>query len=1090
MEKFVTAIARNTVFANILLLMIFAGGFIGATNMVREVFPYFSLDMVLVNVVWPGADPSEVEEGINRKIEEAIQSVEGISQYNSISAENMAMVQVEVAKGFEPEQVLDRVRNEVDAISTFPEDAEKPTTEELILRSEVIYVALYGDGMDEKLLKEWGETIRDEIQALPDVSQVQLLGARDYEISIELSESRLREYGLSFTDVSQAVRASSLNLSGGTMRTEGEEIRLRTLGRKYTGEELSEVVVAAGPRGEVITLDRVATIRDDFTQDRIVSRFNGHPSINIAILKTPDEDALKIASQVKEYLGTRMQELPEGIELATWGDMSRILEDRLNLLIRNGLIGLVLVLLILWMFLDIRLSFWAGMGMPISVAGALAIMYIIGATLNMISLFSLIMVLGIIVDDAIIVGEAIYVARKNGHPPLKAAVVGVMEVGMPVLAAVTTTIIAFIPLMFVDGIFGKFISILPVVVVCCLLISLVECLVLLPAHLNHLPDPKAEKRPTRNPLKRLGAKLHGFTNGGLEWFVEHMYQPFIRHTLKWRYVALCVGLGVCFITFGLLGGGFLKFTMFPKVDSDLITATIEFPNGTPLEVTAVGVQRMEEALERLNARLETTTGEPMLLQKFSLTGQTIHDDQPKFGNHYGSVRAELLPTQDRGISSDFLMTEWEKEVGELPGIEGLSFMGLQAGPPGAPIEVWVQGSERVTTETLRLAADEVKEKLSHYEGVYQIQHDLRPGKKELQFELKPEAHTLGLTVADLAQQVYAGFFGEEAVRMQRGRDDVRVRVRYPEESRGQLSQLNEMRIRTRSGTEVPLQTIADIEFAPGFSDIKRTDGMRRASVTAEVAVNAPVSPSEVFEDLNAGFFASLETKYPGISVAQQGEIKKMNESLGPLARAYPMAMLGIFILIATIFRSYVQPLVIMFAIPFGVVGAIMSHYVLGWDLSIMSVFGIVALSGVVVNDAIVLIECVNEYLAEGKGFYEALRLGGARRFRAIILTTVSTVGGLTPLILEPDMQAQFLVPMAISIAGGVSFSTVLTLILVPCMLAALNDLRLVVHWLRKGEWVAPELVEPARYRRFNPDELEEHPEIAGLAPDAPMNAEY
>ncbi|MBI1318391.1 MAG: AcrB/AcrD/AcrF family protein [Candidatus Hydrogenedens sp.] len=1076
MDKFFTGLIRNGVFANILLSIIFAGGAIAATSMVREVFPYFSLDMILVRVIWPGADPSEVEEGISRKIEEAIESVEGIKQYNSISSENYALVQIEVAKGHKTSDVLDRVRNEVDAISTFPQDAEKPTTEELILRSEVCYIALYGDGMSEKLLKEWGETLRDEIQQLPDVSQVQLLGAREYEIGIELSEERLREYGLSFEQVSNIVRASNLNLSGGTMRTQGEEIRLRTLGRKYTGAELAKIVVAAGPRGEIITLDRVANIKDEFTEDRIVSKFNGHPSINIAILKTPEEDALKIAAQVKDYVAVRSQQLPDGIELSIWGDTSKLLSARISLLVRNGVVGLVMVFVLLWLFLDIRLSFWAGMGMPISIAGALAIMYLIGATLNMISLFGLIMVLGIIVDDAIVVGDAIYHARHRGNGPLRAAVSGTLEVGMPVIAAVTTTIIAFVPLLYVDGIFGKFIAILPVVVISCLVISLVECLLLLPAHLNHLPDPKRERKQTKNPIVWLIRDTHHFMNRGLDGFVERYYHPFIRRVLKWRYAAIAVGLAVCLATFGLIGGGFLKFFMFPRVDSDLVTAVIEFPNGTPLSVTQDGVTRLEEALKRVAEKTQTVSGEPLIIHEFSLAGQTIDDDRPRTGNNLGAVRAEFLPTERRGVLATDIMVAWEKEVGIIPGVEGLSFSGIQAGPPGAPIEIWVQGADRVTTETLQKAADEVKDKLASYEGVYQIQHDLRPGKKEIQFKLKPEARTLGVTVADLATQVNAGYFGEEAVRLQRGRDDVRVRVRYDNDARSSIAELDKIRIRTRKGEEVPLRTIADITFAPGFADIKRTDGMRRASVTAEIDDNV-ANPSEIFADLNNGFFQKIENEYPGVTVAQQGEIKKMNESLGPLATTYPLALLGIFIIIATTFRSYLQPIIIMFAIPFGIVGALLSHFLLGWDLSIMSVFGIVALSGVVVNDSIVLIECVNDYLAEGRGFYESLRMGGARRFRAIILTTVTTVGGLVPLILEPDMQAQFLVPMAIALSGGVAFSTLLTLILVPCMMAVLNDCRLLAHWMRTGEWVLPELLEPARYRRVDPDQLEEHPEL-------------
>lgn len=1073
-------LARSTVFANIVLLLIAAVGLIGAYNLKREVFPNFSLDMIVVRVIWPGADPAEVEEGISRKVEEAIESIEGIRQYSSTSAEGYSNCIIEVAKGYDPEKVLDQIRNKVEAINTFPLDAERPIVEELVLRSEVLNLALYGDGMSEKLLKEWGETLRDELQALPSVSQVQLFGARDYEIGIELSEERLREYGLTFEQVAGIVAASNLNLSGGTMRTEGEEIRLRTVGRKYTGEELAKIVLAAGPNGEMITLDRVADIRDEFTQDRIISRFNGKPSINISVLKTEEEDALAIGKEVKEYIATRSQQFPEGIKIAVWNDLTRILEARLALLYRNGLSGLILVLVLLWLFLDIRLSFWVGLGIPVSIAGALAVMYLIGASINMISLFGFIMVLGILVDDGIVVGEAIYVARMRGAPPIRAAVDGVMEVGMPIFASVTTTIVAFAPLFFIDGIMGKFMAIMPVVVIACLFFSLIECLVLFPAHLNHLPGPIQEHAPPRNIFIAIARKIHHFFNGSLEYFAEHIYSRAIVPLIEYRYATVAFSIAICVATAGYIAGGFIKFQTFPKIDSDVMTATIEFPEGTPIAVTEDAILRMEQALQRLAERSQTASGEPLLIHAFSLTGQTIEDNQPRKGNHLGSVRAELLPTEFRGISSEQLMVDWEREIGPIPGVEAMKFAGIQAGPPGAPIEIWVQGGDNVSTEVIREAADELKEKLASYEGVYQIQHDFRPGKREVQFELKPEARTLGITVADLARQVYAGYFGEEAVRIQRGRDDVRVRVRYPEDTRNRLSELEQVRIRTTQGAEVPLMSVARVQYVPGFSDIKRTDGMRRAAVTAEVNPEK-ANPAEIFQDLNAGFFNELMRKHPGIRISQQGEIKKMNESFGPLSLTFPLALIAIYVIIATSFRSYLQPIIVMVAIPFGLMGAVIGHVVLGFDLSMMSVFGMVALAGVVVNDAIVLIECVNELLAEGMTLSEALRKAGARRLRPIFLTSVTTVGGLSPLIMEKDLQAQFLVPMAISLAAGVTAATFLTLVILPCLMAMMNDARRWVRWLRTGVWPTPEEVEPARWRRFDPDSLETD-ERAALSP--------
>jgi multidrug efflux pump subunit AcrB len=609
------------------------------------------------------------------------------------------------------------------------------------------------------------------------------------------------------------------------------------------------------------------------------------------------------------------------------------------------------------------------------------------------------------------------------------------------------------------------------VVICCLVISLVECLIILPAHLNHLPDPNVRKKHG-NIFVRVAQAIHHTTNNGLEVFVDKYYQPFIDRTLRWRYTALAAALAVCFLTVGMMRGGIIKTIFFPKVDSDIITATIEFPDGTPLSVTTEAVRRLEHAFDRVAERTGLIKGYPLLQNMYSVTGTVIADnDIPRFGNNLGSVRVELLPTQVRNIPFEKLMVDWEEEVGVIPGVEALSFNGIEAGPPGAAIEIWVQGHDY---SQILAAADALKEELGTFEGTYQIQHDFRPGKSELRLELKEEARTLGLTVADLARQVYAGYFGDEAVRLQRGRDDVRVRVRYPEDERQQISEFENIRIRTPQGMEVPLLSVANVSYGPGYATITRTDGMRRAAITAEVD-SVRANTNEILADVETNFFPELRRQYPDVRVSLQGQKKESQDSMGSLMVTYPIAMLGIFIIIATIFRSYIQPIVIMLAIPFGVIGAILGHFLLGYEVSIMSIFGIVALSGVVVNDAIVLIECINENIASGMPVLKAIREGGKRRFRAIVLTTLSTVGGLTPLIMEKDMQAQFLIPMAVSIASGVAFATVLTLVLVPCFIAALNDLRRLAYWMRHGAWPTPEEVEPARLRRIDPDELETGP---------------
>jgi len=1060
MKRVVAAFARNTVFANIVLVLIFLAGGIATMSMIRENFPEFSLDMITISIPYPGADPEEVEEGISQKIEEALEGLEGIKQYTTQSSENFGTANIEVKEDYDVSDVLEKVRSKVNAISSFPVDAENPVITELTLKDPVMLLYFSGD-MSERRIKEWSERIKDEIQQLPEVSKVDIFGAREYEINIELSEERLREYGLTFSKVVDAIRRSNLNLAGGTVRTRGEEIRVRTIGRKYTGEALSSIVVLARPEGEIITLERLANIKDGFTEDPINAAINGEPSVLLIVYKTQEEDALVISEAVNKYISQKVIQLPAGANIKILYDNTDMLRSRIDLLVRNGIIGLMIVFFLLWSFLNARLSFWGGMGIPISIAGALAILWAVGGTINMISLFGLIMVLGIVVDDAIVVGEAIYFHRKQGKPALKAAVDGVSEVGMPIIAAVITTIVAFIPLLYVGGIMGKFIAIMPVVVISCLAVSLVECLLLLPAHLSHLPDPNTRDNKQNTLARKLGA-VHRLTSSGMEWFVARIYTPLLSKALYWRYISFCIAISTLLLTIGLIKGGILKFEVFPEIDGFIITSTVEFPSGTPPNVTEQAIEQIDSALLRLAEHTQTRSGEPLIRNRLSLVGQTL-EDLPKSGPHLGSVQAILLDSEQRGIHSQDLMVQWEKEIGSIPGVKSLTFTGLQAGPPGAPIEVWLQGRNM---KDVLAAANDLMDRLRKFDGVYQIRSDFSQGKNELRLELKPEGRTLGITVDDLARQIYAGYYGDEAVRLQRGRDDIRIKVRYTADERSRISDLERVRIRTLNGYEVPLMSVADISFAPGYSTITRTDGMRRVAVSAGVDTNK-ANANEIFSELSSNFFPQLERLYPGLHVALQGEQKKMRESFDSLYVGYPLAILGIFIIIATMFRSYVQPFIILFTVPFGIIGAVLGHLLLGYNLSIMSIFGMVALTGVVVNDAIVLIERINENIAEGMPFFDAILNGGARRFRAIILTSLSTVGGLAPLIMETDLQAKFLIPMALSIAAGIAFATVLTLVLVPSLLALLSDFRLLTHRLRYGFWPKRVDVEPARNRHVD-----------------------
>jgi multidrug efflux pump subunit AcrB len=1076
MKGLVTAFARNIVFANILMLLILFGGFLGATNMLREIFPEFSVDVITVAVAYPGFDPEEVEEGISRKLEEAVEGLEGIKRYSSTSVENQAALMIEVFEGYDLKAVKDRIETAINGVPNLPVDAEKPIVDEITIRGEVVVLSILGPPT-ERGRKEWAEDLKDEILELPGITQVDVQGTRAYEIAVEVSEDRLREYGMTLDDVAAAVQRNNVNLPAGNLRTKGEEVRLRTVGRKYTGKEFSDIVLMAGMDGEFVTLDQVADISDGFAEDEVISNLNGESALNILVFKTQEEDMVAIAKTMNDWVAKKNPTLPEGYNILMWSDNSIDLQKRIRLLLRNGAIGLTLVFFLLWLFLDFRLSFWAAMGIPISLGGGLAIMWFYGATLNMISLFALIMVLGIIVDDAIVVGEAIYVHRKRGDGPLHAAVNGTMEVGLPVIAAVTTSIIAFMPLMFVDGVMGKFIAIMPVAVISALLISLIECLVLLPAHLNHLPDPNVPQFTRFPTIRKIHLTRMKFSHG-LEWFIDHVYGPFLKICIKYRYVVACVAVSVVMATYGLLSSGALKFLLFPALDGNDIVSTVEFPSGTPIETTQKAIAQMEAALLRLRDRELAETGRDIIINRYTSAGDSLNSGgggpgmggPGGSGSHVGSIRVKLMESVERDYPAEEFMVDWEKEVGLIPGAMSLLFTGLSQGPPGSAVEIWVKGEK---LNDIIAASEELKQELRTYEGTYQVRSDHLPGKNEMRLKLKPEARSLGLTVQDLGRQARSGYYGNEVLRLQRGRDDIRVKIRYTAEERARVSDFENIRIRTPQGAEVPLMSVADVEYGPGFSTIQRTDGVRRVQVSADVDTNRG-NTNEIIAAMRdesgdqPSYFDELGQKYPGVEFSFQGAINDSRESLDSLRIGFRMALLGIFVVIATIFRSYLQPFIIMMIVPFGIIGAIWGHFLFGYDIEMMSIFGMVALSGVVVNDAIVLIESLNGIVALGTPFFEALVKAGRRRFRAIFLTTISTCGGLAPIIMAKDPQAMFLIPMALSIAAGVAFATLLTLILIPCMLGMLNDFRRISRLVVTGKWPTADDVEPARLRNVDP----------------------
>jgi len=1052
-KKLISVFAHHPVLSNIIMLAVLAGGVLAAFLMKTELLPEFSLDRVMVSVVYPGTSPSEIEEGICIKIEEAIQGIPGVKRIQSISREGVGMVIAELkADVADPRKVQYDIRDAVERIDTFPVDAERPITQELVLRRHVVNIAVYGDA-PEATLKEIARSVKDDLLAMPQISQVEWGGVRDYEIAIEVGEEALRKYRLTFEQVARAVRAASVNLPGGTIRGKTEEIKINTEGRRYVGSEYAGIVVLARADGTKVRLDQVATIIDGFEEDPKFTRFNGKPAVTVSVHKTGDEDAVTIARTVREYCRRRAAELPEGVRIEPWADMSKLIYDRLNLLKRNARLGIVLVFFCLWFFMNVRLSFWVAMGIPTSFAGGLIFMYLTGQSINMISMFALIMAMGIVVDDAIIVGENVYAHARRGMPVKQAVVDATVQVGVPVVASVTTTVCAFAPLLFVAGTMGKFIHVMPLAVIAILLASLLECFFILPAHLRHVRVAGAgapEGARARESRWRVRLALDRF----ISFVVDHAYRRAFRRALRNRYVTIAIALMALALCGALYKFGIVGYLLFPKADSDVIVARVVFPEGTPVHVTEAAVKRIESVLGSINEKFNDKADEKIIQQVLSTVGQWTMGGE-EVGPHAGEVLVQLASAEKRAVKSEEIISAWRELVGPVPDAVSLTFQGLRGGPPSKPIEILLRGGD---FEELRSAAAEVKRVLSEYNGVSDVTDDYRPGKLEFQVRTKPAGRVLGVSDEVLGRQLRYAFYGLEALKLQRGRDEVKVRVRYPRKEREKLADVERMRIRTGDGREVPFYEVADVKLAREPAAIKRQDGKRRITVFADVD-EEKANADKIIADFKEKYLAGIQERHPGTTLSFEGQKQETREALGALKITFPLALIVIFAILAAQFRSYLKPVIIMFSIPFGIVGAILGHFLMGMDITLLSVFGLVAVSGVVVNDALVLIDFVNRNVRAGIPVFEAVALAGPMRFRAITMTSLTTIAGLAPLIFERSFQAQFLIPMAVSISYGLAMATLLNLFVTPCFYLALNDAKRVARWLWCRRWPTAEDVE-------------------------------
>lgn len=1029
---------RNSVAANLLMIVLIVGGLLVGFGTKQEVFPEFDLDMVSISVPYPGASPSEVETGIILAIEEAVRGLDGVKKVTSTANEGSGSVSVELLRGTDPNKALQDIKNAVDRITSFPEDAERVTVSLGTLRREVLSVVVYGN-LTERVLRQFAEQVRDELLQDPGITLAELSGVRPLEISIEVPEVTLRKYNLTLDQIAGEVRRTAIELPGGGVKTKKGEILLRTAERRDLGGEFADIPIVSRPDGTRVELGDLANIIDGFAETDEAAYFNGKPAVMARVYRVGQQTPIGVATAARNYVAGLQKRLPPGVGVTTLNDQSDVLKDRVHLLLTNAMWGLGLVMLILGVFLDMRLAFWVTMGIPISFLGSFLVLPAMDVSINMISLFAFIMSLGIVVDDAVVVGENVYELRRDEPTYLRAAIRGAQLVAVPVVFSVLTNIAAFAPMARVSGILGKIFRVIPAVIVSVFVISLLESLVILPAHLGH-QRPDSERKGIFNAVIGWTNRRLDIFSRTLLWGIEHLYTPFLKASIKARCLTVAIGVAVLVIMIGAYVGGRIPFSFFPKVESDQVVADAVLPFGSPVEDT----QRLQERLVKAAREvLDELGGQKYSLGIFTQIG-AISAARRGPGSpggtvskgHLANVQVFLVPSKDRKFGAERFAGMWRKKVGEVVGLESLTFRSDLGGPRGGnPIEVELSHKD---LGVLERAAGELADTIRTYSGVKDVDDGFERGKVQFDFKLRPEARSLGVTATDLGRQVRGAFYGAEAFRQQRGRDEVKIMVRLPEDERRSEYNLEEMMIRAPGGGEIPLAEAAVIDRGRAYTEIKRVDGRRVVSVTGDL-VPGVANAKNIMAELTRSALPDLMAGYPGLGFSQEGESRERAESLQSLGQGFVLALIVIFAMLAIPFKSYIQPLIIMVSIPFGIVGAVAGHLIMGYEVSIMSMMGIVALSGVVVNDSLVLIDAANRRHRDGDTPFEAITWAGARRFRPIMLTSLTTFFGLAPMIFETSLQARFLIPMAISLGFGILFSTLIALVLVPSLYLMVED---------------------------------------------------
>ena len=1016
MNRLIEWFVDNPIAANLLMGVILIGGAFKIANLNKEVFPGVDTNSIQITVPYPGAGPREVEELVVQRLEEAVADLDGIKEITSTARMGSGTVVIEAISGFDSQELLNEVKAQVDAISTLPGDSERPRVTEVKWRSDVMSIALFG-AVDQATLKRTGERVRSELAQLPSISIAELDGTRNDEMAIEISEQAMRHYNLSFEQIVQAVRGSSLNLPAGTINSVRGSIQLQTRGQAYTAEDFEKIVVQSKADGAKLHLGDVATVTDGFEDFDMIASLNGKPAVFVELYVTENPDVLNAASEVNAYLEDARQHLPAGIELTVWRDWSVVFKGRMDLLLKNSLSGLLLVFAVLMLFLRPALASWVCVGIVVAFMGTFWFLPMTGVSLHMISLFAFLLVLGIVVDDAIIVGESIYTHQQQGMTGNAAAAAGAKSVSKPVLFAVISTMIFFTPILAIPGPFGDMSYSIPVVVILSLFFSLVESLLILPAHLSNL---KPEAPRSRFALFRQLERWRERLSAGMLHFSDRVYQPTLKKLLAHNGATVAVFMVAFALSVALYSGGWMKRSFMPSVPSDYVHLSVTLPEGVPFSDTKAVLNKAEAAIAKVEV-------DPALREANGNQSFIANRQAWAYRNRVHVILGMTSP-ELREISVEEVRRRWYEELGPLPEVEEFAIHAtINSRDKAISMRLSLGGSDDAK---MTAALEDVKAKLALYPGVFEVKDSLTAARTEIELDLKDHAETLGLTLQNIARQVRQGFYGEEAQRIPRGHEDVRVMVRYPKEERESIDLLGEMRIRGADNREIPLEAVADIEFVPGYTAIKRIDRKRSIRITAEVKPGTSEA-GQVVMDLLRRNEAEWRREYPGFQLGLSGDMKEQAAFMASAGSNFLLAFLAIYGLMAVAFRSYWQPFLILTAVPFGFMGAVIGHLLMGVEISMMSMLGFFACAGVVVNDNLVLLDRINQMRAQGMEFVAAVVQAGRDRFRPIILTSLTTFIGLVPIMAETSTQARFLIPMVISLAFGVLFATTVTLILVP-----------------------------------------------------------